>query len=118
MVSQDPEMAVRDVPLSWRITSTATLAFAGFLSKSFLSVATKSTLTEGMDEFVELLDKRREVERRERGLITVSNHVSVYVSFVLSLARCLGGIVECSIREDVYWQIEEAYRRQWQTFAY
>lgn len=90
MVSENPEMAVREVPSSWRIASTATLAFAGFLSKGFLSVATKSTVTEGMDEFVELLDKRRDVEGRERGLITVSNHVSVYVSSVLDLNLSFG----------------------------
>jgi monolysocardiolipin acyltransferase len=32
-----------------------------------------------MDKFLELLDERADVEGRERGLITVSNHVSVYV---------------------------------------
>ncbi|KAF1917489.1 hypothetical protein BDU57DRAFT_513778 [Ampelomyces quisqualis] len=48
----------------------------GLLCKGFLSGLSKVE-THGMDEFLKLLDEREDVDRRERGLITVSNHISV-----------------------------------------
>ncbi|MCJ1374242.1 hypothetical protein MMC20_005474 [Loxospora ochrophaea] len=38
---------------------------------------TNSPEIHGLDGFLELLDRRKDPERRERGLITVSNHISV-----------------------------------------
>ncbi|KAJ4363384.1 Lyso-phosphatidylcholine acyltransferase [Neocucurbitaria cava] len=48
----------------------------GLLCKGFLTGFSKVE-THGMDRFLELLDARENVEERERGLITVSNHISV-----------------------------------------
>lgn len=73
----DEEVPAAAPPLSWRIGSTATMAFIGLLCKGFLNVATSQTTVEGLEGFVDLLDRRRDVEGRTRGLITVSNHTSV-----------------------------------------
>lgn len=66
-------MVAEDLPyapgLSWRIASTATIAFTGFLAKAFTSVAC-TTEVRGLDGFVKLLDERKDVNSRQRGLIT------------------------------------------------
>ncbi|KAF2434579.1 hypothetical protein EJ08DRAFT_730776 [Tothia fuscella] len=62
--------------LPWRVASTVTLSLVGVISKTFLTFATKKEVY-GLDGFVELLDRRRDVSERERGLLTVSNHLSV-----------------------------------------
>ncbi|KAI9837721.1 MAG: hypothetical protein M1819_006655 [Sarea resinae] len=48
----------------------------GLISKVFLFGLNKTEL-HGLDGFRDLLDERRDVQGRQRGLITVSNHVSV-----------------------------------------
>jgi monolysocardiolipin acyltransferase len=65
-------------PLTWRIASSTTIAVIGLMSKAFLKLA-NSTTVYGLDDFVKVLDERRDPAKRERGLITVSNHLSVYV---------------------------------------
>jgi monolysocardiolipin acyltransferase len=62
--------------LAWRIGSSAIVGATGFLCRSFLAGASRLE-THGLEAFLQLLDKRRDVDGRERGLITVSNHVSV-----------------------------------------
>jgi len=84
--------------LAWRLASTATLGGTGHLCKSFL-FALNRVQVHGLDGFLELLDERKDIQARERGLITgelstttdggrdamllmgcaVSNHISVYV---------------------------------------
>lgn len=61
---------------------TATIAAIGLVCKGFLKVGTKDTETHGLDNFVKLLDERQDISQRERGLLTVSNHTSVYVLLV------------------------------------
>lgn len=62
----------------WRAASSATMGFIGTLCRSFLyTLAT--TEVHGLDEFLQLLDERQDVRARTKGLITVSNHISVYV---------------------------------------
>ncbi|KAI9762973.1 MAG: hypothetical protein M4579_000036 [Chaenotheca gracillima] len=51
----------------------STIALA---SKAFLYGASTSEV-HGLEEFLQILDERREVDQRDRGLITVSNHVSI-----------------------------------------
>lgn len=63
-------------PLSHRIPSTLTIGFIGSLCRTFLYVFSK-TEVHGLDRFVRILDERKDPENRERGLITVSNHLSV-----------------------------------------
>ena len=41
----------------------------------------------GLERFLEKLDRRSNIEGRERGLITVSNHVSVYVLLLHHVTR-------------------------------
>ncbi|KAK7530254.1 uncharacterized protein J3D65DRAFT_640646 [Phyllosticta citribraziliensis] len=62
--------------LPWRCGSVATMGIVGLLCRGFLSGLSNLEVN-GMDNFLRLLDERRSVEGRERGLITVSNHVSV-----------------------------------------
>ncbi|KAK7519776.1 uncharacterized protein IWZ02DRAFT_421998 [Phyllosticta citriasiana] len=62
--------------LPWRCGSVATMGIVGLLCRGFLSGLSNLEVN-GMDNFLRLLDERRNVEGRERGLITVSNHVSV-----------------------------------------
>lgn len=56
----------------------------GFLSRTFLDLLS-ITETHGLDRFLKILDSRNDESKRERGLITVSNHLSVYV--IQSIAR-------------------------------
>lgn len=60
----------------WRAASTFTMAAVSLLCKGFLS-GFNTVETHGMDEFLRLLDERQDVAGRSRGLLTVSNHISV-----------------------------------------
>nr|XP_036577559.1 acyltransferase [Colletotrichum truncatum]KAF6784557.1 acyltransferase [Colletotrichum truncatum] len=73
-------MGATDVPpdqpsLPWRMASAAVMTITGALSRAFL-FALNDVKTEGQSQFLKILDKRR-AESPERGLITVSNHISV-----------------------------------------
>ncbi|KAJ8113778.1 hypothetical protein OPT61_g4175 [Boeremia exigua] len=59
----------------WRAASVFTMGAVGLLCKGFLGL--NKIETHGMERFLRLLDERREPKERERGLITVSNHISV-----------------------------------------
>lgn len=61
---------------SWRAASMITMGAVGLLCKGFLAGLSKVE-THGMNEFLQLLDQREDPAKRERGLITVSNHISV-----------------------------------------
>ncbi|WYZ40302.1 hypothetical protein EsH8_IV_000643 [Colletotrichum jinshuiense] len=61
--------------LPWRIASAAIMGLTGAISRAFVH-GLNNVQTEGLPQFLELLDKRR-AEPPERGLITVSNHISV-----------------------------------------
>lgn len=64
--------------LPWRVTSTATLGAVAAICRVAM-FGGNTTKVHGLDRFLGLLDSRKDVEKRERGLITVSNHISVYV---------------------------------------
>ncbi|KAL5114909.1 Lyso-phosphatidylcholine acyltransferase [Pleosporales sp. CAS-2024a] len=59
----------------WRAASTVVMGAVGLLCKGFLGV--NRVETHGMENFVKMLDERADVGGRERGLVTVSNHISV-----------------------------------------
>ncbi|EFQ33265.1 acyltransferase [Colletotrichum graminicola M1.001] len=61
--------------LPWRIASAAIMGLTGAISRAFLH-GLNDVQTEGLPQFLDLLDKRRP-GAPERGLITVSNHISV-----------------------------------------
>ncbi|KAJ5486705.1 hypothetical protein N7530_001005 [Penicillium desertorum] len=64
--------------LPWRALSNTTMWGVAGLCRGFLSVFCHAEC-HGKEAFTELLDSRHDVSQRTRGLITVSNHISVYV---------------------------------------
>ncbi|KAI0180837.1 acyltransferase [Hypoxylon sp. FL1284] len=62
--------------LSWRITSSVSMGLTAALCRGFL-YGLNTVETVGLDRFLDILDKRENVDKRQRGLITVSNHISV-----------------------------------------
>jgi len=62
----------------WRLTSSLVMGLTGALCKGFL-FGLSHTQTTGLEQFTELL-RSREANGRQRGLLTVSNHISVYAT--------------------------------------
>ncbi|KAH8801535.1 hypothetical protein F5884DRAFT_807026 [Xylogone sp. PMI_703] len=62
--------------LPWRLTSSLAMGLTGSASRAFLYGCNKIEVI-GLERFLKVLDRRKDVEGRERGLLTVSNHVSV-----------------------------------------
>ncbi|KUL91904.1 hypothetical protein ZTR_01453 [Talaromyces verruculosus] len=60
----------------WRACSSMTMFEIGALCRGFLLGLSKLEVN-GLERFTELLDSRRDPSKRTRGLITVSNHISV-----------------------------------------
>ncbi|CAK7213970.1 Lyso-phosphatidylcholine acyltransferase [Sporothrix bragantina] len=60
----------------WRAASTFFMASTGMICRSFL-YGFNNVEVVGLDSFLKLLDERKDVAARKRGLITVSNHISV-----------------------------------------
>ena len=59
--------------LPWRIGSSIIMGLAGASVRTFM-FGLNSTNVHGLDGFLELLDRRRDVDNRERGLITGDVH--------------------------------------------
>jgi len=55
--------------LPWRTTSSMLMGVTGALSRAFLYGLNNMEVT-GLDKFLEILDKRKDVKARDRGLIT------------------------------------------------
>lgn len=55
--------------LAWRIGSTMIMGLTGLLSKGFL-YGLNDVEVIGMQRFLELLESRRDVDKRQRGLVT------------------------------------------------
>ncbi|KAI1082191.1 hypothetical protein F5B20DRAFT_578406 [Whalleya microplaca] len=62
--------------LPWRMTSSLVMGLTAALSRGFL-YGLNSVEVVGLERFLDVLDSRKDVEKRQRGLVTVSNHVSV-----------------------------------------
>lgn len=75
-------MSDNEIPESpsatWRASSGLTTGLIGSISRSFL-LGFSRLETNGLDGFLRLLGERSDPNERQRGLITVSNHLSVYV---------------------------------------
>ena len=56
-------------PLASRLASSIVIGLAGILSRSFLCGANTLEVI-GLDAFCTLLDKRMDINHRERGLVT------------------------------------------------
>jgi len=59
-------------PLLQRVVSNTTIGLVGFLCRTFLYGLSR-TEVHGLENFIELVDERRDPARRERGLITGSH---------------------------------------------
>lgn len=55
--------------LPWRVGSTTVMGVVGAMTRSFM-YGLNSVETRGLDGFLELLDRRKAVDGRERGLLT------------------------------------------------
>lgn len=62
--------------LSHRVGSRLVMGAVGILVRSFMYGLSKPQIN-GLDKFLELLDERRNINERQRGLITVANHLSM-----------------------------------------
>ncbi|CAK7262997.1 Lyso-phosphatidylcholine acyltransferase [Sporothrix epigloea] len=60
----------------WRAASTFFMASTGMICRSILYGFNNLEVV-GLDNFLKLLDARKDVDARQRGLLTVSNHISV-----------------------------------------
>ncbi|TVY15263.1 Lysophosphatidylcholine acyltransferase [Lachnellula arida] len=76
MSTPPPPPSTPSLSLPWRFSSSLIMGLTGSISRGFLFGLNRTEVV-GLDRFLETLDKRKDVEGRERGLITVSNHVSV-----------------------------------------
>ncbi|KAK7749261.1 Lyso-phosphatidylcholine acyltransferase [Diatrype stigma] len=74
--SSKPAAPLYQPSLPWRMTSSLVMGLTAALSRGFLYTFNTVEVT-GLDQFLDVLDKRKDVEKREKGLITVSNHISV-----------------------------------------
>jgi monolysocardiolipin acyltransferase len=63
----DEQPAAPSAP--WRAASAFTMGAVGLLCKGFLSGLSRVE-THGMEDFLQLLDEREQVEGRQKGLIT------------------------------------------------
>ncbi|KAI1170370.1 acyltransferase [Nemania sp. FL0916] len=75
--SSSSSKLLREQPrLPWRITSSLAMGLTASLSRIFL-YGLNSVQVTGLERFLDILDKRKDVDKRQRGLITVCNHISV-----------------------------------------
>lgn len=70
-----PNPAPPHPSLPWRLGSMALMGAVGLVSRSFLFGFNKVEVT-GLNNLLGVLDRRR-TQGRERGLLTVCNHVAV-----------------------------------------
>ncbi|KKK19336.1 tafazzin [Aspergillus rambellii] len=62
--------------LFWRALSSTTMVGVAALCRSFLFVCSRPEI-HGLEPFLELLDSRKDPSQLTKGLLTVSNHISV-----------------------------------------
>ncbi|KAL3259715.1 uncharacterized protein BO96DRAFT_407559 [Aspergillus niger CBS 101883] len=95
--STDSGGATADAPsLPWRALSSTTIFGVAALCRSFLFLCSRPQAN-GLDQFLELLDSRSDPSQRTRGLLTVSNHTSVYVPTLRLESR--GDPINSDVRE-------------------
>ncbi|KAL1954290.1 hypothetical protein VTO42DRAFT_1432 [Malbranchea cinnamomea] len=87
--------------LCWRFCSAATMFSVAALCRGFL-YGLNTTEVHGQGEFLKLLEARRDPNFRTRGLLTVSNHISVMDD------PLMWGIVPL----HHYWGLQ-SYNRRW-----
>ncbi|TVY59323.1 Lysophosphatidylcholine acyltransferase [Lachnellula suecica] len=88
MSTPTPPPTNHSLSLPWRFSSSLIMGLTGSISRGFLYGLNKTEVV-GLDRFLELLDQRKDVEGRNRGLVTVSNHVSVFLCSFFSYGQVL-----------------------------
>ncbi|GLI78420.1 lyso-phosphatidylcholine acyltransferase [Penicillium ochrochloron] len=89
----DSGATTADCPsLPWRAMSNITMWGVAGLCRGFLSALSSAEL-HGGEAFTALLDSRQDPSQRTKGLITVSNHISVMDDPPLSLFFALGQVL-------------------------
>lgn len=73
-----PVVPPQNPGLAWRAGSAMIIGLTGLLSKSFL-YGLNDVEVIGMDRFLDLLESRRDVDKRRRGLITGDLAISLVV---------------------------------------
>jgi hypothetical protein len=68
MNSQGP-VPIKNPSATWRASSNLTMFLTGMISKAFL-FGFNRTEVNGLDGFLKILDQRKDIEGRQRGLIT------------------------------------------------
>jgi monolysocardiolipin acyltransferase len=79
-----PSESPREPSLPWRIGSALTIGTVGSLCRTFL-YALNETETVGLDRFLKILDERRDLDGRTRGLLTGMRYPSIAVFSCRSL---------------------------------
>lgn len=67
--SNPNKLPLQQPSLPWRMTSSVIMGLTAALSRGFLYGLNSVEVT-GLERFLEVLDKRKDVEKRQRGLIT------------------------------------------------
>ncbi|KAI1326019.1 acyltransferase [Xylariaceae sp. FL0255] len=75
-MSSSPPSNNDNTPTSNSMASSLIMGLTASLSRVFIYGLNSVEVT-GLQRFLDILDRRKDVEKRERGLITVSNHVCV-----------------------------------------
>ncbi|KAL7626579.1 Lyso-phosphatidylcholine acyltransferase [Parahypoxylon ruwenzoriense] len=86
--SNPNRLPLKQPSLPWRMTSSIVMGLTAALSRSFL-YGLNSVEVIGLERFLDVLDKRKDVDKRQRGLITVSNHISVLLETFFSSGQVL-----------------------------
>jgi monolysocardiolipin acyltransferase len=69
MSTPQPPPSSPSLSLPWRFSSSLIMGLTGSISRGFLYGLNRMEVI-GLDRFLETLDQRKDVEGRERGLIT------------------------------------------------
>lgn len=74
MAKSNPnKLPLQQPTLPWRTTSSAVMGLTAALFRGFL-YGFNSVEVVGLERFLDILDKRKDVEQRQRGLITGMRH--------------------------------------------
>lgn len=64
--------------LPWRVSSSLIMGLTGGVARSFL-YGLNNVETTGLDNFLDILEKRKDIDGRERGLLTGMELYCIYV---------------------------------------
>lgn len=77
----DSQLSPARPSLPWRVGSSITMGVAGAICRIFL-FGPNNTEVHGLDGFLDLLDRRENIEARQRGLLTSKHGKSLTGAFI------------------------------------